>query len=204
VIESGIPTKKEKHMGQFIYLSLITHISNSQRNSRISPKDRLSDDDLLTRAVEEFGMHRDAYERQNDHEGAHLTMKDSYLQEHLLPLLREIYPMLYSNYRCFEWEKVLKYIEDLIATEQWHAFLCGTQFPCLFPDHYGVIDPVRVDPKHTLGPTMDVQLRGIVLANEGKAYMESWVILFRFFERCMRGAFPANPLAASLRVYLRS
>ncbi len=94
VTESLIPTKKEKHMGQFIYLSLITHISSSPRNARISPTAWFTYDDLLTRAVEDFGMQRDAYEPQYDHKGTNLTLKDSYLKEHLLPLLREVYPML--------------------------------------------------------------------------------------------------------------
>ena len=182
-------------MGQFLALSLATRI-------RVYPSDmqevNTSEAELIDRLRQFRGFDPDHYLRADDGKALTWTLHPELVSAELLPFLTELYPLVYGgDESASDWRLVL---DDLgkMPPADWPAYLQNPDRYAFQEDHYGPSDYL----KFPFGKTLAISYDDVLLALEGKIFMEQHGRLFRFFEHCIATAFSRFRLARSLRVYI--
>jgi hypothetical protein len=122
-------------------------------------------------------------------------LKDGVLKEDLLPLLKQIYPMLYNS--PTEYESVLGKLLDM-SEQEIIQYADRKSNECFQRDSYSEQDYFYANNKRIAVNYGDL----IMIALEGKIVMETYGGIFVFAKKCMVRSFPDLKLASCLRMYI--
>jgi hypothetical protein len=179
-------------MGQYLAIGIMR--SFSVNKSEIESA-RISRDELENLIVSEQGYDFSLLDVVETEAYFTYKLKDGVLKENLNPLLKQLYPMLYSN--PVEYDSVLTKISDMSELEL-IKYADGKPEECFQRDSYSEIDSICVNNRY-----VDVSYGDLImLCHEGKISMETYGKIFGFTKLCIVRAFPDLKLAPCLRVYI--
>ena len=180
-------------MGQFLAIGITTKLIIGKSNLE---KAKLSIDETREALQKKYHFVSDLYNFDEDSEDYVFSLKDTLLHSQLLPLLREIYPLLYKDES--DYCDVLKKLEDKNPSTwlQWaenkpeHAFQM---------DGYGERDYIE---GKAFSRRVPIYHYCLMLSLEGKIMMETYGRHFAFFKYTIMKSFPNFSLAGAFRVYI--
>jgi hypothetical protein len=126
-----------------------------------------------------------------------ITLKEEILQAELLPLLQELYPVIYNHDKSWGYKKVLEALSGKNAAE-WLEIAENANFYEFQMDGYAEPEYITNFPDEICIHHSNI----IMLSMEGKILMESYISLFRFFKYTIAKSFSEFSLARAIRVYL--
>ena len=180
-------------MGQYLAIGITTKLIIDK--SKLE-KAKLSIDEAKEALTKKYHFVQDLYNFDEDNENYVFTLKDELVHTQLLPLLRELYPLLYQDET--DYSDVLKKLTDKDPSTwlQWaenkpeHAFQM---------DGYGERDYIK---GKSFSRSVPIYHYSLMLSMEGKIIMETYGRHFTFFKYTMMKSFPEFNLAGAFRVYI--
>lgn len=159
-------------------------------------------DALIMAMEEELDFPSDNYEMVISEQEATWTLKSEVLQQQLIPLLKQVYPLLHGFGKDAEhawWHQLFRDLEA-IPPDNWISFAESHDHEYWDFCVEGYVDEwCRV---RTLSSEVRINYFNIRLMMEGKFMMEEGERSFHFLRHCITRAFPEYPLARSLRIYV--
>ena len=180
-------------MGQYLAIGLATKMKVSKEAIKDSG---LELDAFQEEMTKQFNFPPQIYAVSCTESCYIFTLKEKLLQEQLIPLLNELYPVLYDNSAYYE--GVIKKLNSLPTATEWlqwaerkpeEAF----QFSRFCGEHH-----LRLPFNKRIKISYDC----LLLSLEGKIMMEVYGRQFNFFEYTMRQTFKAFSIAGALKTYI--
>ncbi len=178
-------------MGQFLAIGLVTKIGVEKKEV---DKAQLNLEQLQEKMKEELHYIPEIYLTCDEEDFYHFILKDDIFHAQLIPLLKEIYPLLYDS--SMYYENIIKKLKTLPPSEwlQWAAEKPEEAFQF---DEYGMRDYMVINHRNIY-----VYYNCILLSMEGKIMMEVFGRQFNFFKYTMMQTFKQFSIAGALRVYI--
>ena len=155
-------------------------------------------DDIKKELKSKYYYDFDLYEQSEVDDFYVFELKSKVMEENLVPLLKEIYPKLYTDKESYvNCEYVLQDLLNSNKEEIMDLAKNGYKIPFQY-DKYANPDYVY----GKFGKEVVVRYAMISLYADGKIMLETYPAQFNFFKFCMVKAYPKNPIVASLKVYI--
>lgn len=180
-------------MGQYLAIGLVCKFTIEKDNLEKCKKNIAEFEQMQSESI---GYDIALYNREETDEYFKYSIKDEILENNTIPFLKEVYPLLYSGYKS-EDDFILKDLELKNAKE---ILELAEDKPdeCFQMDNYAETDYIDAGFSSIRMYYNEI----IMLALEGKISMECYGTIFSFAKKCVVKAFPDQPLAKCLRVYI--
>ena len=186
-------------MGAYLAVGLNYRVSaglNRHQTGDVNPEP------LILAMEEELGFPSDNYEMVISEQDVTWTLKTEVLQQQLIPLLKQVYPLLHGfgkDTKQAWWHQLFRDLEA-IPPDSWISFAESHDHEYWDFCVEGYVDEwCRV---RTPSSEVKINYFNIRLMMEGKFMMEEGGKSFHFLHHCITHAFPEYPLARSLRIYV--
>lgn len=182
---------KRKNMGQFLAIGLSTKIGVKKSEADNAHMNIVQVQENMQHALHFQPEIYTPYEQDNWY---YFLLKEEVFQAQLLPLLRALYPLLYTD--AVDYTNVLQELEALPPSEwlQWAKRKPEEEFQY---DECGMWD--YLESNHQ---TLHVYYEHLLLSMEGKIRMEVFGRQFTFLKYTMMQTFKQFSLAGALRMYI--
>jgi len=186
-----VPNKTNKTMGQYLAISIINEHTVSKKNLE---KYQITAQEVSLRArfdesIYEFSEHEQYYT---------WTIRKEILETHLIAFLEDFYPKYYFS--DSEYKEVLEKLRGKSADFMLEK-ADGKYYESFQIDKYGMSDYLYFHDK-PFKPEVVLNFTGIMIALEGKVFMESYTRMLNLFTQSLQLRFPNNPLGKTLKVYI--
>ncbi len=178
-------------MGTFLGIGLATKIVVEKKALE---KYQLPIEQLQEKIEQQFYFPAEIYTISEDENLYRLSLKEDVLYTQLIPLLNEIYPLLYDKSAYYD-----GIVDELAARppSEWLQWAETKPEEAFQFDEYGTSDYLEIEHGR-----IDLYYKSILLSMEGKTMMEVYGRQFNFFKYTMMQTFKQIPLSGALRVYL--
>ena len=178
-------------MGQFLAIGLVTQISVDKKKLA---RTQLTPEQLQERMIAELHYDPALYLLRDNDDFYSFDLKEDIFYAQLLPLLEQLYPLLYENSEMYQYP--LQKLPTLPPSE-WIAWAKNKPDESFQFDKYGMRETIQE--KFT---DVHFHYESIMLSMEGKIMMEAYGRQFRFVNYTMMQTFKEFPLAGALRMYI--
>ena len=178
-------------MGQFLAIGLVTKIGVEKKEVDNA---QLNLEQLQEKMKVEFHYIPEIYIASDEKDFYYFTLKDDIFHAQLIPLLKEMYPLLYDN--SMYYDNIIKKLKTLPPSEwlQWATEKTEVAFQF---DEYGMHDYMKINHRNIC-----VNYDCLLLSIEGKIMMEVFGRQFNFFKYTMMQTFKQFSIAGALRTYI--
>lgn len=186
-------------MGQYLCTGIM--MSHSVSKARLEKLD-ISKDKLVENMVKTLCFCPELYDLKENDEIISFDIKQSVIENQLIPLLEELYPRLYPEEEDKRYSGYTDILEILKNTEPatWIDFACDNEYQSILLDDYPIDSFLKFG--KGFNTHIPISHQALRLCSEGKTLMEVYGGQFNFFSYCIAQAFDSFSLAKAVRVYL--
>lgn len=183
-------------MGQFLAIGLMYRVSISKNEMKAC---NMLISELKNKMQTDLHFNMDIFSEAEDNDYFSFSLKNDIFQHQLIPMLENLYPLLYHNSRYSSYNQIISILKSTNPSE-WMTLAEEKGFEEFQIDSYGMSDFLYCDKNHF--DHIKISYQSIMLSAEGKIAMEAYGRQFNFFKYCIMQTFSQFSIAKAIRVYI--